>query len=449
MITRPKSSFPNRRIGKKLSLDNTNNKLSSNENITFNQSPKISSGKMRSLFNNKKTFSLLDVNEKLINNIGTSLPIQFKRLTQKEIEEIFNFKKLDIHKKKKKLKYNSMKNILYKKLDIPKTIFKDKKNYQTEIKNNTTNNNKKEESNKIIGDKISPLTLEKNDSMSPKHIKMARPQTCKVNRNRINFKKIEFKQKNEEENEKNEKTYRKKDLWKPLNYDNYEELIKNRKLFIKKMQENPFFNRLPQCSIKEIKARINNSDIFFLKKNNEEKKELEKQINDMRQEKYNIYFNSDIFNIKNDEVSINKIGEKYLFNDPNNIKYTSSRESKSDWQNNLNKDATNNFSSEKYNILTPNRKNNYLTKDEIYNLLNNENSVYNNPLHKQKGISKYMDLAINGSSNFGKEYLKIYNSNPNCFKKVVEHCGSYGDLYLQYKNLCDEPFYKKKNSIKY
>ncbi len=56
-------------------------------------------------------------------------------------------------------------------------------------------------------------------------------------------------------------------------------------------------------------------------------------------------------------------------------------------------------------------------------------------------------MANNTSSNSGQEYLKFYNSNPNCFKKVPEHCGTFGDLYLQYKNLCDEPFCKK-NIIK-
>ncbi len=40
--------------------------------------------------------------------------------------------------------------------------------------------------------------------------------------------------------------------------------------------------------------------------------------------------------------------------------------------------------------------------------------------------------------------MNIYNANPNCFKKVAEFCGSYGDLFLEYKNLVDEPFYKKK-----
>ncbi len=146
--------------------------------------------------------------------------------------------------------------------------------------------------------------------------------------------------------------------------------------------------------------------------------------------------------MKNNEISIKKIGEKYLFNNPKNIKYTSTRESRSEWKNVITKDALNNCSSKSYNILTPNRKNNNLTKDDIYKILNDK-KVLHNPLRKQNVLSKYMDLANNSSSNSGQEYLKFYNANPDCFKKVPEHCGTFGDLYLQYKNLCDEPFYKK------
>ena len=435
MITRPKSTNPSRRNGKKLSREN-NEKINQNENnITFYQSPKISSGKLRSILNNSnKIFSILDLNEKAINK-GTSLPIQFKRLTQEEIQKIFHFQKLETYKKMKKKKISSMRNILFNKLNIPQSTKSENKNLKIDFK-------QKEISEKNYNDKISSLTIEKDDNRIKKEkIKIKRPQSCKVNRKKINFKKIEFNPKTSEENEK---TLTKNDIWKPINYDIYEEMVKNRTVFINKMQENPFFARLPQSSIKEIKSKGHNSDIFFLKKNEEEKCDLKKQINNMRQEKYNIYFNSDIFNIKNDEISLNKIGEKYLFNNPNNIKYTSSRESKSDWHHNSNKDTSNNFSSKNYNILTPNRKNNSLTKDDIYKILK-ENKAYNNPLNRHTSISKFMDLAHSASSNFGKEYLKFYNSNPNCFKKIAENCGSYGDLYLHYKNLYDEPFYKKKN----
>ena len=236
----------------------------------------------------------------------------------------------------------------------------------------------------------------------------------------------------------NEKTYKIKDIWKPLNYEEYEEMVNDKKKLIKKLQKNPFFTRLPQCSIKEIKEKVNHSDIFFLQKNNKENIDLEHNNNYIKKKNYNIYFNSDIFNIKNDEINIKKIGEKYLFNNQNNIKYTSSKESQSSWQNNIYKDPINNFSSKNYNILSPNRKNNFLNKDDIYK------SLIKKPLNKQKGLGNYMDSANNNSSHFGQEYSKCYKSNPNCFKKVTEICANFGDLFLHYKNMCDKPFHKIK-----
>ena len=223
-----------------------------------------------------------------------------------------------------------------------------------------------------------------------------------------------------------------------MNYEEYEEMVNDKKKLIKKMQKNPFFTRLPQCSIKEIKEKVNNSDIFFLQKNNKENIDLEHNNNYIKKKNYNIYFNSDIFNIKNDEINIKKIGEKYLFNNQNNIKYTSSKESQSSWQNNIYKDPINNFSSKNYNILSPNRKNNFLNKDDIYK------SLKKKPLNKQKGLGNYMDSANNNSSHFGQEYSKCYKSNPNCFKKVTEICANFGDLFLHYKNMCDQPFHKIK-----
>ena len=115
MITRPKSSVTNRHLKNKLKLE-TNSKLNQKDNsISLEQSPKISSGKFRKLFEEKKNFSILDVNEKVTNNKGTSLPAQFRRLQPNEMKELF---KLDIFEKKKKIekqKYASMKNILFNK----------------------------------------------------------------------------------------------------------------------------------------------------------------------------------------------------------------------------------------------------------------------------------------------------------------------------------------------
>ena len=432
-MPRPKSSMPNGRNLSQLKLEK-NKKINSNDDITLNQSPKISSGKFRSLLTNRNNFSLLDINDKVTNSRGTSLPIQYKRLTSKEVKELFNIEKLENYKKFQKMKYNSMKNIFLEKNKIAnktkhQNIINKKnfeKNYETDIINNKTdicdniNNNTnysciKNEIKKIKKDNI---------------IISKRPQTSKAN----NRKKIIF----EEEKKNNEKTYKIKDIWKPLNYEEYEEMVNDKKKLIKKMQKNPFFTRLPQCSIKEIKGKVNHSDIFFLQKNNKENIDLEHNNNYIKKKNYNIYFNSDIFNIKNDEINIKKIGEKYLFNNQNNIKYTSSKESQSSWQNNIYKDPINNFSSKNYNILSPNRKNNFLNKDDIYK------SLKKKPLNKQKGLGNYMDSANNNSSHFGQEYSKCYKSNPNCFKKVTEICANFGDLFLHYKNMCDQPFHKIK-----
>ena len=111
MITRPKSSMPNRRISNKLKLD-TNTKINSIDNISINQSPKISSGKFRTLLENKNSFSMLDINDRVIINKGPSLPIQYKRLSSKEIKDLLHINKLENYKKAKKLKISSMKNIL-------------------------------------------------------------------------------------------------------------------------------------------------------------------------------------------------------------------------------------------------------------------------------------------------------------------------------------------------
>ena len=98
MITRPKSSIPNGRNLSQLKLEK-NKKINSNDDITLNQSPKISSGKFRSLLTNINNFSLLDINDKVTNSRGTSLPIQYKRLTSKEVKELFNIEKLENYKK--------------------------------------------------------------------------------------------------------------------------------------------------------------------------------------------------------------------------------------------------------------------------------------------------------------------------------------------------------------
>ena len=452
MITRPKSSRPIKRNLNEIQLEK-NNSL----NNIMNHSPKISTGKYRSVIFEQKLFSLLDVNEKVTNSKGPSLPIQYKRLTSKEIKQLFNKGNTETHKQIKKFQFNSMKNILLEKMNTSCTPLyqKIKNNFKEKFAKKCHEIEKTQDDLKINVDNKKYKLKNKNFPVSGSGVKKIikentirqRPQTSKSNGQKI--KKIFGFEENEEEKKEIEKeivkerikTSIKRDLWKPINYEEYETMVNNRKNFIAKNEENPFFIKLPNCSLKEIKEKMNKSDVFFL--NNIEMNDLEKHMKETRTEKYNIYFDSDIFNIKNDDISIKKIGEKYLFNNPKIIKYTSSRESKSAWEHNIPTKHSNNFSSKHYNILSPYRKNDLLNKDDLYKIVN-QSTTLTNPFNRQKGISKYLDLANNCSSNFGKEYSKIFNLNPNCFKKIPEYCSSFGDLYLQYKNLCGEPFHKKK-----
>ena len=447
MITRPKSTKLMKRNLSAIQLERINN-INSLKN-TQNHSPKISTNKFRSFFMEQKLFSVLDINEKVTYSKGPSLPKQYNRLTSEELKKMFYKGNTETHKLAKKIQFNSMKNILFEKMNLSSTPpqQKSKKNFKEKFTKKFQEISKTSEENGETNSNIKKIKLKlknKNNKFTENEIKILkkeniikqRPQTCKANRQ--SFKRIfAFR---EEEKKDAEKTYIKRDAWKPLNFEAYEDMYNNKTDLSNRMQENPFYIKLPHQSMKEIKEKMHRSDVFFV--NNIEQSDLEKHMRETRIEKYNKYFESDIFNIKNDDISIKKIGEKYLFNAPNSNKYTSSRESKSGWENKSSKNISTNFSSKKYNILVPSRKNDLLTKDDIYKLLNQKNC--SNPLHKQKGISKYFDLAKNSSSNFGKEYSKCFVSNPNCFKKVPEYCSSFGDLYLQYKDLCDEPFYKKK-----
>ena len=89
-----------------VTLNNNNN-----NNVGICQSPKLKNGKMRYLLENKKLFSLLDLNEKITNSKGPSLPIQFKRLNSKEINDLFNADIIKAYKEIKKLNYSKKKEI--------------------------------------------------------------------------------------------------------------------------------------------------------------------------------------------------------------------------------------------------------------------------------------------------------------------------------------------------
>ena len=164
MLNRPKStvSIRNNNFKFNFNTSNTSNiqKLNNNNNFNINQSPKLFSGKMRYIFEDKKLFSLLDLNEKITNSKGPSLPIQFKRLTSEEIHKLFNGSKTDRYEKLKKLKYKSIKDTLLGRIIMPKGNNKetniidvkkepDKKNEKKSNEINNTDKGNNLEENKI------------------------------------------------------------------------------------------------------------------------------------------------------------------------------------------------------------------------------------------------------------------------------------------------------------
>lgn len=443
MLIRPKSTIEIRNKAYKFNLPRNNNniliKLNTNQsNLDIHQSPKISSGKMRFIHDNKKLFSLIDLNEKVTNSKGPSLPIQFKRLSSEELHDMFNGNLTQTYETIKKLKYSSLKDNILGSIKIPKAIKKE--SYIFNRQSRTINNSGFLDS--VDNDTKDKMIKVKRPNSTIYSYQLHSKNLLKKNDKDINNNNIE-EEKTEIKEEKKVNT--KNDIWMPANYKDFEQIVKNRKLFKKKLKENPFFNRLPSCTLKDIQQKSYKTDIFFVKPlpNSDGKSNNFRNImKNLKSQKTNCYYNSDIFNLKNDEISLQKIGEKYLFCAPQKPKYTASRESNSEWKSQVVEKSINNCSSKKYNILTPNRKNSNMAKEEFYKTLNEAKDNRNNPISKPRSISKFIDLANNSSSNFGKDYMNCYNANPNCFKKVPEFCSSFGDLYLQYKNLCDRPFYR-------
>ena len=312
------------------SKSDSGSKFAKQNNNPICQSPKIYSGKMRYILENKKLFSLMDLDEKTTNSKGPSLPIQFKRLTPEEIRFLFDEKTSNAYKKNKKLKCSSLRKNFLNKIKIPKEIIKNNKN-ETNINSDINDKNLKSENNAFENEKTdTENNIQKYISHTEQDIEIKKNKKDEIlkrpNTSRFSnlHKKINY---NFENNKNNNNKF---DIWMPTNYKNYELLVKDRDLFIEKMRQNPFFNRLPSCTIKDIQSKVNSTDIFFLNPPTSNSK-FNSYINykENIKKNNNTYFLSDIFNVKNDEISIQKIDEKYILNNNQNKKYTTDRKSKS------------------------------------------------------------------------------------------------------------------------
>ena len=506
------------------SLKRTNNWSSYERRINY-KSPKLVSANLSSVKYHPKLFSLLDINYKVTNSRGTSLPGQFKRYSDEENKRLFGFsyrtnKMYDFSMIRQMLKQNYYNEFAKNKINNSNNLEKkssEDDNYNVKSKKDNNNKNMNEEQQIILSKnysdfgklsqkkkinflntkniKIKPnnnnenikieINPNKNDnendknndieikqSISSNDIKMKPKNNTTKNKNQfkiiLHTNKKEKGKDAEKENEKEKETrsmsksqsqsqtkikIRKHiDRWMPKGYSSYEELVKNPSLFKQKLYEDPFISKFPALSLKEIKDKANESDIFFVKEINPRKEKVPSQ----KLPQYN-FQNSDIFNLKNDDENLSKCSEKYLFRQKDDKeRYSITRESKSNWKAKSTISTFMNCPSQEYNILNPSKKNISRTKEKIIiecgkkreALQKNATSInFFNPIYRQKGISEFIDTTRNGGNNPGVDFINTFNKNPKCFFKQNEICSDFYDSYLTYKNICNKPF-ALENSMK-
>ena len=420
------------RLKSTFELRNKRNLYNTYYNKNINQSPKIYSNKIRILPEEKKLFSLVDINEKITNSKGTSLPDQFKRLSQEEINKRFgndkligwNYSKLLINKYIKRVQ--TSKSFINSRNLIDKY---DLQNTENNIDNNKTTINKKSQPK---------ITTNKESN----------------NLNKIEKKEIINSYRGIEKNGTNKNQYiipstKRNDKWMPKNYQNYELLVKNPNLLYHKLKDDSTKRKMAFLNSKEISKKMNETDIFFVKN-----QIISKNILNKKNDSSNLYTDSDIFCMKNDIVNLSKCGETYLFKSNSSRKYTTANESNSKWKPKSNMPNFMNYPSTDFNILCPNKINYIKTKPSIIEecknkVKNNDDpavkkNIYFNPTHKQKGLGEFIDITQNGSGNPGREFIKIFKENPFCCQKNSDVCAAFGDIHIDYNHTCTKPFMKER-----
>ena len=170
--------------------------------------------------------------------------------------------------KKNEKKSNEI-NIADKGNNLEENKIKERK----KIIDNTNSNNVKEETN--FDKKVEENKSKKKEDKEGEKVKEKEKKKEKEKEKEKEFIKrpntsiYAYKQKINTESEKTEIIKEKKinnnnDIWMPTNYKDYEETVKDRKVFFQRMKENPFNSRLPTCTLKEIQAKSNRTDIFLL-----------------------------------------------------------------------------------------------------------------------------------------------------------------------------------------
>lgn len=456
MEYRPKSTFEIRYKKNKSNFYNFNNYKD------INQSPKISSNKIRDLQEDKKQFSLLDINDKITNSKGTSLPNQYKRLTQDEINKQFGMDKLIGWRYNKLLinrylrRIQTSKNIINTKNIIDKNELPNIENKidynESKIKSISQPKTSRNKESRSINDYYEN---EKNSNNIINNISHNLINNYNINNKNNSEKKEQINNKmnlmnHKTQNNENIKQYiypstKRNDRWMPKNFQNYDLLVKNPNVLLNKLKDDSKKRKVQFLTCKEIKQKMNETDIFYVKS-----KKIMKNIINEKTNNSNLYTDSDIFSMKNDIVNLSKCGETYLFKSKLKKKYTSANESNSKWEPSSNLPNLVNYTSKEYNILCPDKKYYNKTKQKILEECKNKiknisgQDMFFNPTHKQKGLSEFIDITQNGSGNPGREFVKSFKENPLCFQQNSDVCATYGDVHLEYKSTCTRPFIKDR-----
>ena len=380
----------------------------------------------------EKLFSLLDINDKITDSRGTSLPIQFKRLTEEENKRQFGF----LYREEQNYNLALIKNFLNN-MNMSKYQIKKENKEEKEVKKNKEDKKNKTKEKKLEI-KIEQSNKEKATNKNKNEIK-TNELNSKIKKNKPEEGKTKIKIKN------------RNDLWLPKGYPEYELLVENPKLLKQYLKNNFFANNIPEYSLSDVRRKSKESDIFFKKPITFKESLYNKKI------KNNNYNSSDIFNLKYNIENLAKCSEKYLFKEKPKDNYYITRESESKWSPKIPFLGFMNSPSTEYNILNPSKKN-YIgfTRDKIITEVErckNKNieekkldkkiskSVnYMNPIYRQKGIGEFIDITRNGGNNVGKDFLGYYSKNNKCFMKHNEVCADFYDSYIFYKDICEKPF---------
>jgi hypothetical protein len=404
------------------------------------QSPKMQSGKLRYDIKSESNqlympFSQLDLPLGKISR-GTKVPAQFER---KEMEKIFNqTASLGFYKVKKDVTINSQPfhedDNNNKNLNQSKSFYMKEKN-RSPISENTN-----------TGNKFSNEVPEKSENeKSNLQVKLntinASTESGNLRKNSSPGENLTLDNKNipQESNFFNQTVFS-NDKWMPKNFREHERQIKTAHARFRD-PTNTLGDKLPNVSVKEIKKKAQESDIFFAKIPNKKEVNFDKVRENNHKSKAIDYQDSDIFMLKNNNLSLEKNAEKYLDAQNKLPKYNTSSRSNSEWQPKNAFASLLNHGSTKHNLLNPDAKNNSKTKEQIISESISLNNF--NPILKQKSLCEFLDLTRVGVPNPNKEYLNALKKTKNAFGREANMCSTYLDLHRMYRGISDRPFVKK------